>query len=130
MNRIRITKTREEIEGTQVDIIFYGRFCVLSDNDKQAIHERIKKGERSGQMGTEQLGRYYKIWAKWNIPFDKINIGDVVKFSTTRKYNPGFTSTKTYTGIVERITWRKEYCVKTDEGMAIVPLKHIERIIK
>lgn len=126
----RITKTREEIGGFQVDITFYGKSCVLSEKDKWTIFKELKKGKRSGKMGTKQAGRDGKIWTTWNVPFEKVKEGDTVEFSTSGKYNPGFHSTETYIGSAERVTWRGEYCVKSNGRIAVVPLKHIERVIK
>lgn len=126
----RITKTREEIGGLQVDITFYGKSCVLSEKDKWSIYRELKNGKRSGKMGTEQPGRDGMIWTSWSVPFESVKVGDTVGFSTSGKYNPGFTSTETYIGCVERITDKGKYFIKSNGEIAIVPLKHIERVIK
>lgn len=126
----RITKVREEIAGKQVDIVFYGSNCVLCDNDKKLIAKSIKESKTGGKFGAAQSDKDTLIWAKWSIPFNKVKVGDTVEFSTSGKYNPGFHSTEKYIGIVERITWRGEYCIKTGRGIAIVGLKHIERVLR
>lgn len=125
----RITKVREEIGGLQVDITFYGKSCMLSEKDKWSIYGELKKGKRSGKMGTEQAGRDGKIWNTWNVPFEEVKVGDTVEFSTSGRYNSGFVSTETYIGKVDHTTWRGEYCIKSNGNIAVVPLKHIERVI-
>lgn len=126
----KITEIREEIAGKQVDIVFFGYKCCLCEEDKKAIAKSIKSGRKSGELGAIQNDRNSRIWTKWSIPFDKVKVGDTVEFSTSGRYNPGFHSTEKYIGVVERITWRGEYCVKTGRGIAIVGLKHIERVLK
>lgn len=56
-------------------------------------------------------------------------MGNTVEFSTSGKYNPGFHSTEKYVGCVE---WIKgsECAIKTGNGMAVVLIKHIERVVK
>lgn len=126
----RITKTREEIGGLQVDITFYGKSCVLSEKDKWFIYGELNNGKRSGKMGTEQAGRDGRIWTTWNVPFEEVKVGDTVEFSTSGRYNPGFVSTEKYIGKVDHTTWRGEYCIESNGGIAVVPLKHIERVLK
>lgn len=124
------TKTREEIEGFQVDVIMYGKGCLLGDKDKAIIARRLKRGARQGQLGTVQAGRSSRIWTIWKVPFLEIKVGDIVEFSTSGKYNPGFHSTFHYKGKVERITEQSKYSIEVEgRGSAIVPIKHIERVL-
>lgn len=106
----RITKIREEIGGKQVDLTFYGRFCSLIEGDRKIILRAIKNGRKKGVIGA-------------------IQPGNTVEFSTSGKYNPGFHSTEKYVGCVE---WIKgsECAIKTGNGMAVVLIKHIERVVK
>lgn len=126
----RVTEVREEIAGKQVDIVFFGHRCSLCDEDKKLIAKEIKAGKTGGKIGAFQSDKLTRIWTKWSIPFDTVRVGDTVEFSTSGKYNPGFHSTEKYIGMVDRITWRGEYCIKTGKGVAVVNLKHIERVLK
>lgn len=73
--------------------------------------------------------RHDRIWTTWSIAFDDLKVGDTVEFSTSGKYNPGFHATEKYVGCVE---WIKgsECAIKTGNGMAVVLIKHIERVVK
>lgn len=125
----RITKIREEIGGKQVDLAFYGRFCSLIEGDRKIILRAIKNGRKKGVIGAIQPGRHDRIWTTWSIAFDDLKVGDTVEFSTSGKYNPGFHATEKYVGCVE---WIKgsECAIKTGNGMAVVLIKHIERVVK
>lgn len=125
----RITKIREEIGGKQVDLTFYGRFCSLIEDDRKIILRAIKNGRKKGVIGAIQPGRHDRIWTTWSIAFDDLKVGDTVEFSTSGKYNPGFHTTETYVGCVE---WIKgsECAIKTGNGMAVVLIKHVERVVK
>lgn len=125
----RITKIREEIGEKQVDLTFYGRFCSLIEGDRKIILRAIKNGRKKGVIGAIQPGRHDRIWTTWSIAFDDLKVGDTVEFSTSGKYNPGFHSTEKYVGCVE---WIKgsECAIKTGKGMAVVLIKHIERVVK
>lgn len=125
----RITKIREEIGGKQVDLTFYGRFCSLIEGDRKIILRAIKNGRKKGVIGAIQPGRHDRIWTTWSIAFDDLKVGDTVEFSTSGKYNPGFHATEKYVGCVE---WIKgsECAIKTGNGMAVVLIKHIERVVK
>lgn len=126
----RITKIREEIGGKQVDLTFYGRFCSLIEGDRKIILRAIKNGRKKGVIGAIQPGRHDRIWTTWSIPFEEVNVGDTVEFSTSGKYNPGFTSTYKYIGKVIKIE-KGDYTIAVLDkaGQAIVPLKHIERVL-
>lgn len=125
----RITKIREEIGGKQVDLTFYGRFCSLIEGDRKMILRAIKNGRKKGVIGAIQPGRHDRIWTTWSIAFDDLKVGDTVEFSTSGKYNPGFHATEKYVGCVE---WIKgsECAIKTGKGMAVVLIKHVERVVK
>lgn len=125
----RITKIREEIGGKQVDLTFYGRFCSLIEGDREIILRAIKNGRKKGVIGAIQPGRHDRIWTTWSIAFDDLKVGDTVEFSTSGKYNPGFHATEKYVGCVE---WIKgsECAIKTGKGMAVVLIKHVERVVK
>lgn len=125
----RITKIREEIGGKQVDLTFYGRFCSLIEGDRKIILRAIKNGRKKGVIGAIQPGRHDRIWTTWSIAFDDLKVGDTVEFSTSGKYNPGFHATEKYVGCVE---WIKgsECAIKTGKGMAVVLIKHVERVVK
>ena len=125
----RITKIREEIGGKQVDLTFYGRFCSLIEGDRKIILKAIKNGRKKGVIGAIQPGRHDRIWTTWAIAFEDLKVGDTVEFSTSGKYNPGFHSTERYVGCVE---WIKgsECAIKTGKGMAVVLIKHVERVVK
>lgn len=125
----RITKIREEIGGKQVDLTFYGRFCSLIEGDRKIILRAIKNGRKKGVIGAIQPGRHDRIWTTWSIAFDDLKVGDTVEFSTSGKYNPGFHATEKYVGCVE---WIKgsECAIKTGKGIAVVLIKHIERVVK
>lgn len=125
----RITKIREEIGGKQVDLTFYGRFCSLIEDGRKIILRAIKNGRKKGVIGAIQPGRHDRIWTTWSIAFDDLKVGDTVEFSTSGKYNPGFHATEKYVGCVE---WIKgsECAIKTGNGMAVVLIKHIERVVK
>lgn len=125
----RITKIREEIGGKQVDLTFYGRFCSLIEGDRKIILKAIKNGRKKGVIGAIQPGRHDRIWTTWSIAFDDLKVGDTVEFTTSGKYNPGFHTTETYVGCVE---WIKgsECAIKTGNGMAVVLIKHVERVVK
>lgn len=125
----RITKTREEIGGKQVDLTFYGRFCSLIEGDRKIILKAIKNGRKKGVIGAIQPGKYDKIWITWSIAFDDLKVGDTVEFSISGKYNPGFHSTETYIGCVE---WIKgsECAIRTSKGRTVVSIKHVERVVK
>lgn len=124
----RITKIREEIGGKQVDLTFYGRFCII-EGDGKIILKAIKNGRKKDVIGAIQPGRHDRIWTTWSIAFDDLKVGDTVEFSTSGKYNPGFHATEKYVGCVE---WIKgsECAIKTSKGVAVVLIKHIERIVK
>lgn len=125
-----ITKIREEIAGKQIDLTIYGKMCKLSEEDKRTIHRYVKRGVKRGRMGVMQLGRATRAWAIWSIPFEEVNVGDTVEFSTSGKYNPGFTSTYKYIGKVIKIEKGNYTIAVLDKaGKAIVPLKHIERVL-
>lgn len=125
----RITKIREEIGGKQVDLTFYGRFCSLIEGDRKIILKAIKNGRKKGVIGAIQPGRHDRIWTTWAIAFEDLKVGDTVEFSTSGKYNPGFHSTEKYVGCVE---WIKgsECAIKTGKGMAVVLIKHVERVVR
>ena len=125
----RITKIREEIGGKQVDLTFYGRFCSLIEGDRKIILRAIKNGRKKGVIGAIQPGRHDRIWTTWSIAFDDLKVGDTVEFSTSGKYNPRFHATEKYVGCVE---WIKgsECAIKTGKGIAVVLIKHVERVIK
>lgn len=125
----RITKIREEIGGKQVDLTFYGRFCSLIEGDRKIILRAIKNGRKKGVIGAIQPGRHDRIWTTWSIAFDDLRVGDTVEFSTSGKYNPGFHATEKYVGCVE---WIKgsECAIKTGKEIAVVLIKHIERVVK
>lgn len=125
----RITKIREEIGGRQVDLTFYGRFCSLIEGDRKIILRAIKNGRKKGVIGAIQPGRHDRIWTTWSIAFDDLRVGDTVEFSTSGKYNPGFHATEKYVGCVK---WIKgsECAIKTGKGIAVVLIKHIERVVK
>lgn len=124
-----ITKIREEIGGKQIDLTFYGRFCSLIEGDRKIILRAIKNGRKKGVIGAIQPGRHDRIWTTWSIAFDDLKVGDTVEFSTSGKYNPGFHATEKYVGCVE---WIKgsECAIKTGKGMAVVLIKHVERVVK
>lgn len=125
----RITKIREEIGGKQVDLTFYGHFCSLIEGDRKIILKAIKNGRKKGVIGAIQPGRHDRIWTTWAIAFEDLKVGNTVEFSTSGKYNPGFHSTEKYVGCVE---WIKgsECAIKTGKGIAVVLIKHIERVVK
>ena len=125
----RITKIREEIGGKQADLTFYGRFCSLIEGDRKIILRAIKNGRKKGVIGAIQPGKHDRIWTTWSIAFDDLKVGDTVEFSTSGKYNPGFHATETYVGCVE---WIKgsECAIKTGKGIAVVLIKHVERVVK
>lgn len=125
----RITKIREEIGGKQVDLTFYGRFCSLIEGDRKIILRAIKNGRKKGVIGAIQPGRHDRIWTTWSVAFDDLKVGDTVEFSTSGKYNPGFHATEKYVGCVE---WIKgsECAIKTGKGIAVVLIKHVERVVK
>lgn len=125
----RITKIREEIGGKQVDLTFYGRFCSLIEGDRKIILRAIKNGRKKGVIGAIQPGRHDRIWTTWSVAFEDLKVGDTVEFSTSGKYNPGFHSTEKYVGCVE---WIKgsECAIKTGKGIAVVLIKHVERVVK
>lgn len=125
----RITKIREEIGGKQVDLTFYGRFCSLIEGDRKIILRAIKNGRKKGVIGAIQPGRHDRIWTTWSIAFNDLKVGDTVEFSTSGKYNPGFHATEKYVGCVE---WIKgsECAIKTGKGIAVVLIKHVERVVK
>lgn len=125
----RITKIREGIGGKQVDLTFYGRFCSLIEGDRKIILRAIKNGRKKGVIGAIQPGRHDRIWTTWSVAFDDLKVGDTVEFSTSGKYNPGFHATEKYVGCVE---WIKgsECAIKTGKGIAVVLIKHIERVVK
>lgn len=125
----RITKIREEIGEKQVDLTFYGRFCSLIEGDRKIILRAIKNGRKKGVIGAIQPGRHDRIWTTWAIAFEDLKVGDTVEFSTSGKYNPGFHSTEKYVGCVE---WIKgsECAIKTGKGMAVVLIKHVERVVR
>lgn len=125
----RITKIREEIGGKQVDLTFYGRFCSLIEGDRKIILRAIKNGRKKGVIGAIQPGRHDRIWTTCSIAFDDLEVGDTVEFTTSGKYNPGFHTTETYVGCVE---WIKgsECAIKTGKGIAVVLIKHVERVVK
>lgn len=125
----RITKIREEIGGKQVDLTFYGRFCSLIEGDRKIILKAIKNGRKKGVIGAIQPGRHDRIWTTWSVAFDDLKVGDTVEFSTSGKYNPGFHATEKYVGCVE---WIKgsECAIKTGKGIAVVLIKHVERVVK
>lgn len=125
----RITKIREEIGGKQVDLTFYGRFCSLIEGDRKIILRAIKNGRKKGVIGAIQPGRHDRIWTTWSIAFDDLKVGDTVEFSTSGKYNPGFHATEKYVGCVEWIRGSK-CAIKTGNGIAVVLIKHVERVIK
>lgn len=126
----KITKIREEIAGKQIDLTIYGKMCKLSEEDKRTIQRSVKRGVRRGQLGVMQPGRATRVWTTWSIPFEEVNVGDTVEFSTSGKYNPGFTSTYKYIGKVIKIE-KGDYTIAVLDkaGQAIVPLKHIERVL-
>lgn len=125
----RITKKREEIRGKQIDLTFYGHFFSLIESDREIILRAIKNGCKKGIIRAIQPGRHDRIWTTWSIAFDDLKVGDTVEFSTSGKYNPGFHPTEKYVGCVE---WIKgsECAIKTGNGMAVVLIKHIERVVK
>lgn len=125
----RITKIREEIGGKQVDLTFYGRFCSLIEDDRKIILRAIKNGRKKGVIGAIQPGRHDRIWTTWSVAFDDLKVGDTVEFSTSGKYNPRFHTTEKYVGCVE---WIKgsECAIKTGKGIAVVLIKHVERVVK
>lgn len=125
----RITKIREEIGGKQVDLTFYGRFCSLIEGDRKIILRAIKNGRKKGVIGAIQPGRHDRIWTTWSIAFDDLRVGDTVEFSTSGKYNPGFHATEKYVGCVEWIRG-SECAIKTGNGIAVVLIKHVERVVK
>lgn len=125
----RITKIREEIGGKQVDLTFYGCFCSLIEGDRKIILQAIKNGRKKGVIGAIQPGRHDRIWTTWAIAFEDLKVGDTVEFSTSGKYNPGFHSTEKYVGCVEWI--KGSGCaIKTGKGMAVVLIKHVERVVR
>lgn len=126
----RITKIREEIAGRQIDLTIYGKTCKLSEEDKRTIQRSVKRGAKRGGLGVMQPGRTTRVWTTWSIPFEKVNVGDTVEFSTSGKYNPGFTSTYKYIGKVIKIE-KGDYTIAVLDKAerAIVPLKHIERVL-
>lgn len=125
----RITKIREEIGRKQVDLTFYGRFCSLIEGDRKIILRAIKNGRKKGVIGAIQPGRHDRIWTTWSIAFDDLKVGDTVEFSTSGKYNPGFHATEKYVGCVEWIRG-SECAIKTGNGIAVVLIKHVERVVK
>ena len=101
----------------------------LIEGDRKIILRAIKNGRKKGVIGAIQPGRHERIWTTWSIAFDDLKVGDTVEFSTSGKYNPGFHATEKYVGCVE---WIKgsECAIKTGNGMAVVLIKHIERVVK
>lgn len=126
---IWVTKIREEIDGFQVDIIMNGKTCLLNEETRKMISKSLKKGRRSGVMGVYQPDRGTHILSKWKVPFDKVEVGDKIKFSTSGKYNPGYQTTDTYDGVVEKIDELQRCVVKSDKKKAFIPIKHIEEIL-
>ena len=108
---------------------FYGRFCSLIEGDRKIILRAIKNGRKKGVIGAIQPGGHDRIWTTWSIAFDDLKVGDTVEFSTSGKYNPRFHATEKYVGCVE---WIKgsECAIKTGKGIAVVLIKHVERVIK
>ena len=95
-----------------------------------SIEDRKNKEKNKTKSENEQNNKNKRrIWTTWSIAFDDLKVGDTVEFSTSGKYNPGFHSTEKYVGCVE---WIKgsECAIKTGKGMAVVLIKHIERVVK
>ena len=80
-------------------------------------------------MGPFSLGDMIEFGPHGLSLFDDLKVGDTVEFSTSGKYNPGFHATEKYVGCVE---WIKgsECAIKTGKGIAVVLIKHVERIVK
>lgn len=124
------TKLREEIEGFQVDIIMSGKGCILNDKVRKEIAKALKKGRKSGSLGVFQADRNKDILSCWKVPFEKVEVGDKVEFSTSGKYNPGYHATNTYEGVVERVDDQHKCAVRSyDNKKAFIPMKHIEKIL-
>ena len=128
-NKTKSENEQNNIGGKQVDLTFYGRFCSLIEGDRKIILKAIKNGRKKGVIGAIQPGRHDRIWTTWAIAFEDLKVGDTVEFSTSGKYNPGFHSTEKYVGCVE---WIKgsECAIKTGKGMAVVLIKHVERVVR
>lgn len=60
---------------------------------------------------------------------DDLKIGNVVQFSTSGKYNPGFSTCNQYVGTVKKLL-DDECMVKTDKRIAFIKYEHIEKVIK
>lgn len=104
-------------------------FLQSKSNIEKIILKAIKNGRKKGVIGAIQPGRHDRIWTTWSVAFDDLKVGDTVEFSTSGKYNPGFHATEKYVGCVE---WIKgsECAIKTGKGIAVVLIKHVERVVK
>lgn len=115
-------ETFEEIQGVRVRFTANSR-CFCLKNHLKTVLESIKKGEKKGLISDEYGHRL-----EWEIQ-DDIKVGDIVEFSTSGKYNPGFHTTDTYTGVVTKEDDGR-YWIRTERGTAIVPRKHIDKVLK
>lgn len=65
---------------------------------------------------------------KSEISKEDLKVGCKIQFSTSGKYNPGFSTCNTYVGTVMKL-YNDECMVKTEKRIAFIKYKHIEKIL-
>lgn len=65
---------------------------------------------------------------KSEISKEDLKTGCKIQFSTSGKYNPGFSTFNTYVGTVMKL-YDDECMVKTEKRIAFIKYKHIEKIL-
>lgn len=131
-NERRETRSFINIDGLDVEVIIYGHpNCLPTPEDIRRISEMVSKGYDNGSLCSMQPHKDTCIYGRWKKAGGMhIPVGSVVEFSTSGKYNPGFHTTEKYVGTVLRMSGDGCIVVAVDDvGQAIIPIKHVERVI-
>lgn len=124
---------RYVIDGKHVDLVYKTVKSSVLKPGKEGLKEIIRSELRSGResgKATLAFSEESMIMAEWQVVFEEKDIVPDIKirFSTSGKYNAGMRTTERYEGIISKVENEKAW-VKIGSKVAVIQLKHIERIL-
>lgn len=130
ITKARDTRSIIDIDGQAIEVAIYGcPDCYPTEIDKKKIMSSLSRGASEGTIYSIQPHKETSIYGRWRKVKLDIKIGSVVEFSTSGKYNPGFHSTERYIGKITGVINGKWMVEVDNVGRALIPSKHIERLI-
>lgn len=126
----RETRSVVDIGGKRVRVVIYGcPDCYPTGDDIDKIMKSLGKGKTKGVLYSIQEHKDTPIYGRWSV-IPALRLGMVVEFSTSWKYNPGFSATEKYTGVIAGELDGRWMIDVEGVGRAFIREKHVERIIQ